>query len=428
MSKFYFGQAQAIITPPIGTELVGYPERDHGCEGVHDDLFAKAWVFSDGNEYATLAFLDLTGVDLEITHKVREIVAANTPIKPHAVHLNFTHTHSGPACLPGARNPIERMYSTDDPELNAVMVRFISGAIISAFRSLRKGRIGFGRGELHGLATNRRDPGDPMDNDVDVFRLEEEDGRLAGVIVKYSCHPTVLNEENYLVSRDYPGFMCDALQAAKGGGIQVAFAQGTGADASTRFTRRSKTFKEAERLGHMLAGVALSVLERIETSDEILIQCQNGEVELPTRQLPAPDKAEKMLAEAARNLESLKKTGAPEAQVRSAYVAELGAKVQAQMAQMGIPGVLKAEVGLLSLGKWKIALLPGEMMALTGKKLQEALGEGSVVFGYTNSSHGYFLPAEQEAKGGYETGVSLVTSQGEAILREAVLRLSERQS
>ena len=428
MSKFFFGQAQAIITPPIGTELVGYPERDHGCEGVHDDLFAKAWVFSDGNEHAALAFLDLTGVDLEITHKVREIVAANTPINPHALHLNFTHTHSGPACLPGARNPIERMYSTDDPDLNAVMVRFISGAIISAFRSLRKGRIGFGRGELHGLATNRRDPGDPMDNDVDVFRLEEEDERLAGAIVKYSCHPTVLNEENYLVSRDYPGFMCDALQAAKGGGIQVAFAQGTGADASTRFTRRSKTFKEAGRLGHMLAGAALSVLERIETSDDIHIQCQNGEVDLPTRQLPAPEDADKLLAEAAGNLETLKKSGAPEAQVRSAYVAELGAKVQAQMARMGIPGVLKAEVGLLSLGRWKVALLPGEMMAATGKKLQKALGEDSVVFAYTNSSHGYFLPAEQEAKGGYETGVSLVTSQGEAILREAVLRLSERQS
>jgi hypothetical protein len=428
MSEFFFGQAQAVITPPIGTELVGYPERDHGCEGVHDDLFAKAWVFSDGNEHAALAFLDLTGVDLEFTGKVREIVAANTPIKPHAVHLNFTHTHSGPACLPGAKNPIERMYNTDDPELNAMMVRYVSGVIISAFLSLRKGRVGFGRGELHGLATNRRDPGDPMDNDVDVFRLEEEDGRLAGAIVKYSCHPTVLNEENYLVSRDYPGFMCDALQAAKGGGIQVAFAQGTGADASTRYTRRSKTFIEAERLGHMLAGAALSVLERIETGDDIQVRCQKDEVELPTLRLPVPEDADKMLAEATRNLESLKTSDAPEAQVRSAYVAELGAKVQAQMARLDIPPVLKAEVGLLSLGRWKIALLPGEMMAVTGKKLQDSLGEGSVVFGYTNSSHGYFLPAEQEAKGGYETGVSLVTSQAEAIIREAVVRLSERQS
>lgn len=426
LSEFKFGQAQVVITPPIGTELVGYPERDHGCEGVHDDLFAKAWVFSDGSEHAAFAFLDLTGVDLIITRKVREIVAANTDIEPHQVHLNFSHTHSGPACLPGAKNSIARMYSTDDPELNDIMVRHIAGVIIAAFQSLRKGRIGFGRGELTGLGTNRRDPVGLMDAEVLVIRVEEGDGSLAGAIVKYACHPTVLPAGNYMVSRDYPGFFCDALQAVKGDMVQMSFAQGTCADASTRWTRRESTFREAERLGHMLAGETLKVLEGIETTYKAQVHCAVEEVVLPTRTFPSPEEADRLYREATEHLEKLKASQAPSGEVRSAYVAQFGAQVRADVARQEIPTSLTAEVGLITLGDLKIALLPGEVFARTGLNLQQALGENSVVFGYTNCSWGYILPPEEEAEGGYELGASLVTSKAEGQLREAVLNLASQ--
>ena len=424
MSEFYFGQAQVVITPPLGTELVGYPERDHGCEGVHDDLFAKAWVFSDGNEHSALAFLDLTGVDLELTKKVRNIVAANTELKPQEVHLNFSHTHSGPACMPGAKNLIERMYSVDDPELNLIMIRHIAGAIIAAYRTLRKGRLGFGSGELTGLCTNRRDPEGLMDKEVNVICVEELDGSLAGLIVKYACHPTVLHEDNYLVSRDYPGFMCDALERVKGDKVQVAFAQGAGADASTRWTRRGTTFKEAQRLGHMLAGEALRVHATIETRTAIQVHCATQEVSLPTRILTSAVEADRLLLVETKRLKELEASDAPFGEVRSAYVSQFGAKVRSEMARQEIPASINAEVGLVTLGDLRIALLPGEVFARTGLSVKRELGEHGMAFSYTNGIYGYILPPEEDAQGGYESGASLLRPESAERLREAVMNLA----
>ena len=38
------GVARVCITPPVGTWQGGYGARDRPCEGVHDDLFARALV------------------------------------------------------------------------------------------------------------------------------------------------------------------------------------------------------------------------------------------------------------------------------------------------------------------------------------------------------------------------------------------------
>ena len=39
--------ARVCITPPVGAWQGGYGARDRPCEGVHDDLFARALVLED---------------------------------------------------------------------------------------------------------------------------------------------------------------------------------------------------------------------------------------------------------------------------------------------------------------------------------------------------------------------------------------------
>jgi hypothetical protein len=263
-----------------------------------------------------------------------------------------------------------------------------------------------------------------MDTEVNVIRVEEQDGDLAGAIVKYACHPTILNQDNYLVSRDYPGFMCDALERVKGGGIQVAFAQGTAADASTRRTRRGTNFKEAERLGHMLAGEALRVLESIQTSDDLQVSCITQGVDLPTRSFPSPEEADWLLKEETQRLENLKASDAPYGEVRSAYVTQLGAQIRAKIARQDVPERISSEVAFVKLGNLKIGLLPGEVFARTGTGIKDELGAGSMVLSYCNCSHGYILPPEDEAEGGYESGASLIRPEAVDILQKAIVDLA----
>jgi neutral ceramidase len=424
MSAFRFGQAQAVITPPIGTPLSGFEERDHGAEGVHDDLWAKAWVFEGDGGRVALAFLDLVGVDREMVREIRAQVSAATELKPHDIHLVCTHTHSGPS---GLRKAVPFLASpfTEDPELVSVYVRYIAGALIRAFRSLHPGRIGFGTGLLSTMCTNRRDPSGPMDPAVQVIRVEEADGALAGVIVNYANHPTTLNAENYLVTRDFPGFMCDAVTRVHGGSVQVAYAQGAAGDISARWTRRATTFAEADRLGTMLAGEALRVLAMVESSPELKVRVLSRDFTVPTRRYPPVAEAEHRLAEATERLERLKVSGAPYGDVRTAYVSWQGADRTARMARIQRPDMMVAEAGLIALGELKIALLPGEAMTRTGLELKEGLRRPSMVFAYANDYVGYLVPSADEAEGGYEAGASFLSAAAVDQLRDGVLALAQ---
>lgn len=420
MLPFRFGQAQVVITPPVGTPLSGFEERDHGCEGIHDDLWAKAWVFEGGGGRAAFGFLDLVGVDREMVREIREQVAKATELVPHEIHLICTHTHSGPS---GLRKPVPFLASPfrEDPELVSVYVRLIAGAIVQAFRSLRPGRIGFGAGTLTTMCTNRRDPKGQMDSALQVIRVEEADGTLAGVIVNYACHPTTLNAQNYLVTRDFPGYMCDAVTRVKGRRVQVAYAQGTAGDVSARWTRRGTSFAEAERLGHMLAGEALRVLETVTTSPDLAVAAVSQDVSVPTRRYPPEDVADRLLAAATDRLESLKAAGAPYGDVRTAYVAWQGADRTARMSRLHRPEQIDAEVALVRLGAMKVAMLPGEAMTRTGQELKAALGEPCIVLGYANDYVGYLVPAADEAQGGYEAGASFLAAEGVDLLRDEML-------
>jgi len=263
-----------------------------------------------------------------------------------------------------------------------------------------------------------------MDPEVAVIRLEEADGRLAGVIVNFACHPTTLNHENYLVTRDYPGYMCDAIEAVKGRGVQAGFAQGAAGDISCRWTRRGNSFAEAARLGHMLAGEALRVLETIETGTEADIRSLVADVEVPTRALPSPEEAERAEREATRRLEELKAAGAPYGEVRTAYVSWQGANRTLRKVREGQPERIVTEVGLLSLCGRRIAFLPGEAFTRTGLELKAALGPGTLVMAYANDSMGYLVPPE-EVDGSYESGASFLDPAAVPAMKARILALAQ---
>ena len=52
--KFSAGTAKVKITPPAPTPMSGYASRTENFEGVHDDLFARVIVLSDGENKAAI--------------------------------------------------------------------------------------------------------------------------------------------------------------------------------------------------------------------------------------------------------------------------------------------------------------------------------------------------------------------------------------
>jgi neutral ceramidase len=92
---FQAGFATADITPPTGGRRAGgYTELV--STGVHDPLFAKAMVLSQGA--AVLAFVgnDLCSVPRELTDRARKRASEQTGIPFDHIVITATHTHGGP--------------------------------------------------------------------------------------------------------------------------------------------------------------------------------------------------------------------------------------------------------------------------------------------------------------------------------------------
>jgi hypothetical protein len=425
MANFQFGTQDVIITPPIGTELVGYPEREHGSTGIHDHLHAKAFVLSAADRTIALAFLDVCGIDEDFTELVRDLVCNRSNLSPQDIYLSFTHTHSGHACLSSQSNLLDRMYSQGDPKIDAITARQTAGAILAAYQKKKPGKIGFGSGNLTSMCTNRRDPEGLIDDEVNVIAFQGENDSLEGVIINYGCHPTALHQDNYLISRDFPGFTCDAVSRLLGPEVIVAFAQGTAGDVSTRWVRRSTTFDEAKRLGLMLAGETIRILQNLEIVDDVVFVNQSKQIKLPTRELPSLAEAEEKLKKETTRLDELRKSQAPYGDIRTQYVTQLGAKVRLDLIQNRKEEHVLAEVGILSINNRKVVLLPGEPFSRTGLQIKEGLGPGTIVLGYINRSLAYLVPSEDERMGGYEAGASLIDPSGVDKLLKDVIHLAQ---
>src|SRR5438132_13097151 len=96
-TTFQIGTARRIITPTPGVELAGlgyYLNRT--WERVRDNLTATALVIGDGQSCAALMAVDLMYNDATFTRNVRDLVAAQTDIRPEAVCVNFSHSHNAP--------------------------------------------------------------------------------------------------------------------------------------------------------------------------------------------------------------------------------------------------------------------------------------------------------------------------------------------
>ena len=61
MSGLTAGAARVEITPPLSIPYLGYAPRHAFFEGVHDPLFARAVVVSDGERRIALVVADSIG-------------------------------------------------------------------------------------------------------------------------------------------------------------------------------------------------------------------------------------------------------------------------------------------------------------------------------------------------------------------------------
>ena len=150
MAALKAGLAKIDITPPIGTLMGGYRNRQVGGEGVHDLLYSKALVLENGNN-SNLAIVtsDLLGINRKSVDKIREKIIKRISIDRDNILICASHTHSGPDVLSLFSKRVDKRYLY---ELENKMIE----VVCSAWGAREKARVGIGKTEVEGVAYNRR--------------------------------------------------------------------------------------------------------------------------------------------------------------------------------------------------------------------------------------------------------------------------------
>lgn len=406
------------VTPPLGRPMAGYLARDGVATGVHDRLTASLLWLGD----VCWVALDALSLDVGTSTRVRTAVAARLDIDPAAVLVCCSHTHASPATW--WRSALPRPSAADGAAADAAIDRLVRDIARGAARlpaTTASVTATWATVPDAGVGANRHDPALPHDRSTGVLALRDADDAVVAVLADYACHPTVLGAANLAYSADYPGGARRVLRA----GIQategvetppvIVFLQGAAGDVSTRFTRRSQTFTEADRHGGILAGAWLrGVLAGDPLSGGPVVL--RTECVVPTRTLPSLDEARQTLAAAENALD-----GGPIARTRHE-----GALLLVALCEAGLPASLTLPVSVVAFGDdvaW--AHLPVEPFTCFGALIRQASPfRDTRVVGYTDGYFGYLADQQAHDENRYEALASpFDASAGELVVAEAVALL-----
>ncbi len=416
LPRVWLGAASTVITPPAGSELSGFIARTTPMAGVHDELHARALVWSGGStpdDAIALVTLDAIDLNADTVAAIRAWATAQVGIPGERIGVVCTHTHGGPATLAG------RWLGRADADYLALLPRLAGGAIAQAARRLEPVTPTYACGHEATVGRNRRVPGGVSDPAVPILRFQRPDGTVAALLLSYACHPVTLGPDNLLATADYPGYAMRALEASYPGALAV-FATGCCGQINTGHTARDgahgrgqrwRTYGEAERLGRMVAGAAMQAVEgaaraavgRRATAASprpVPVGAVRRAVMLPLLATPPGDELDRLTegwrAERERFVGERGAAGA---------IAQLTAWLEWAEALRSerLPTTIAAEVQVLTLGDTALVLLPGELFVEFGLAIKErAAGRDVVTIAYANGTPGYIPHRSAYPEGGYE--------------------------
>ena len=424
------------VTPPVGYLLHGHVARNKPSERVHDPLRLKALTLSDGKERAVLVTSDLIGFSPESVVAVRRMAAERFGLPGSRVFLTASHTHTGP-CMSRTSHfmPPEHIL----PDLISLVEKKVVGGIEEAIRAERPVSARWAEDRFNIGAICRRkptpqglkfapNPDGPVDDHVGVLRLDDADGRLVALIVRYSCHPTVLSATIYEISADYPGVAQAEIERARPGAAAF-FVQGCCGDVRPALYKGEKflggSFADTQRMGRLLAAGAMRMAEVAQPVALAPIASDLRAVTLRFDPSLTPTPAS--LAALARKYSRENPDAAGGGWVRK-WAAHWRRAFKA--GERPVRG-LDMDLQYLRLGDVAFIGLAAEVMAEYGGWLRQRLGGKLIVAGYTNGEIGYLPTREAIGQGGYEGAFHLYDmypAPFDAGIQETVLGEAERMA
>jgi hypothetical protein len=368
------GAATRVITPERPAYLAGL-SGPRLSDGVHDELYARAVAFSEGDTTVIIVGLDIIGYARERVESVKAELARRG-VPTDGLIVCSTHQHSGPDTL-GMWGPSETETGVDDAYMEFLAGRIVEAAE-EAYDDLRPASAAAGAARVpEGVARNARVP--EYDDELRVLQFVADDGGTIATLVNFTSHPEVLWSDSMKITADYPQHVYRLVEK-EFGGVAVFINGALGGMVTPASSEH--TFEECERIGVAVANTAIAAVGSA-------APVADGGLQHDRRVFTSP-------------MEN----------------AQFRAAVDAGIVPVGpATDTVVTEVSLIRLGDVALATIPGEMLPSLGFELRDTIRqrlgcESPFILGLANDELGYILSEEEFDLELYEYEASMSVGRG----------------
>ncbi len=290
---FRVGAAEAIITPT----------KDPSA--IHDDLYVRAMVISDGETTLAIVTADLITLSRAKVAEIQAAICEATGIPAGNITINVSHTHNDrPRSGGGGQWGEELSYDqwrTD--QFVKVVVAAVHASQPAVLRADRVPvQVGFNRRLLANngdiwMFPNPNGPHAPWSDTLGAYGVKD-DGRIA-FLFTYAAHPVVVHESTDIITADVPGATIRAMQDIVTAGGQLPlegvfmFAQGCGGNVNMYPLRGG--LQACEAVGRDFA-TSIAMLNDPEDIPPGALAVRDHVVAVPFRTPPSVAEVEQLMA------------------------------------------------------------------------------------------------------------------------------------
>jgi neutral ceramidase len=383
--------------------LGGYGARmSKPAEGIHDDIWVKALVLSDGNKKYALITMDILAIPPNVKPAVIEVLEDEDWKMENLMILpSHSHTSLDMSAL-NDKNTLNNPYiGIYQPKLLQFVVEKIVSALKSADQELQPVMVDTKRKRLDDLNRNRRND-EATDRDLTVTRIDRKNGSPLVILISWTAHPTIMSDKDMLVSSGWPGYLQRELEAWIGRDVVCMYYNGAQGDQSVRSDAGGSHYEKAEKYGRIIARNAYHLYNNIDPAAKSVFSYNSCLTDLPQPRMHP----------------MFNETGGDEYgmdEETSAYI--LSAMCPRQ-----------SLINALRIGDWLVVGAPGELTAVIGEELKKELyAEGikiPTIGGIANEWLSYITSPEQYKAGGYETSVNFYGPELGPVVSKAMIEAS----
>ena len=289
--------------PPY--QLHGMPGANKVFEGIHDSVFVRVIVFSNGKTKAALIAADASEFSSEFDDEIFQSIEKQTGIPSVNIFVSATNSHSAPTNIFSGRDYTKSTLPEVKTYSESLRDKIVE-AVKLASKNLQPASIGTGRGQCK-MNVNRRaplppngypwlgkNPDGPCDHEVMVLRINDKKGNLMGAFVNWPCQAAVMGPSSNLLTGDWPGATSLGLEKEFGNKTVFLVTAGASADIDPLFGPLGTSFgtssTSSDSYGYILGREVRNILKGIKTFSEGSIAASRKSFTLPgklsTRDMP----------------------------------------------------------------------------------------------------------------------------------------------